>query len=315
MSYINNLVDRLWEYAGEKFQDPKDYLDPPFRKKMRPPVFRKERADWNIISDPQSSPGERKKLCRILEIRHRHRWFRSMRSSQALAQSVFGNLEFAGKTAILEGIQCDDGLPAFGPLPENLVLEHEVDFLKEPRKTSVDVFLSGSYRIAVECKMAEVGIGTCSRPRLKPEETASGKDFCDGSLTFQRARDKRCSLSSEGIRYWDYIPQLTKWTEDVDRRPCPLGSTYQLVRNIIAACGNPDGSVSPEGGHAVLIYDERNPHFSEGGKGMQAYRETVEALKHSHLLRKCSWQRLVNHLRSTKTLPWLTEELGTKYGF
>jgi len=86
------------------------------------------------------------------------------------------------------------------------------------------------------------------------------------------------------------------------------------VRNILAGCVRPNGSVLPEKGHAVFIYDERNPAFQKGGRGYIAFEDTRKALKEPHLLRKCSWQRIVNHLRGKNEFSWLVEQLEIKYG-
>jgi hypothetical protein len=56
---------------------------------------------------------------------------------------------------------------------------------------------------------------------------------------------------------------------------------------------------------AVPIYDERNPAFQDGGLGLIAYIETKEALQEPTMLRKCSWQRIVQHLRKIDVLPGL----------
>jgi hypothetical protein len=113
--------------------------------------------------------------------------------------------------------------------------------------------------------------------------------------------------------YWKYIPELFKWGDTDDLTPCPLNKNYQLVRNILAACVRSNGIASTNG-HVVLIYDERNPSFQEGGDGFKSFTETREALKNPSLLRKCSWQRITNHLRSNRILPWLTDQLKQKYG-
>ena len=78
--------------------------------------------------------------------KERHRYFGSLRSSQALAQSVFGNLIAAGKVALLEGLETDEGLPAFfdGVGEARLQLEYAVDHLGEPRSTSIDLWVEGS---------------------------------------------------------------------------------------------------------------------------------------------------------------------------
>ena len=88
----------------------------------------------------------------------------------------------------------------------------------------------------------------------------------------------------------------------------------QLVRNILAVGVKPDGSVSLHDGHAVLIYDDRNPAFQKGGLGLIGYLETKKALREPTMLRKCSWQRIAQYLREKEVLPWLTENLALKYG-
>jgi hypothetical protein len=72
--------------------------------------------------------------------------------------------------------------------------------------------------------------------------------------------------------------------------------------------------VSAANGHAILVYDERNPAFQKGGDGFVAFEETRGALKIPSVLRKCSWQRIMRHLRTNMILPWLTEQLELKYG-
>jgi hypothetical protein len=116
------------------------------------------------------------------------------------------------------------------------------------------------------------------------------------------------------VKYWKYVPDLFDWRNDEEITPCPLFRNYQLLRNLLAIGVQPDGSVSMENGHAVLIYDQRNPAFQEGGKGYQTYQETRSALKNPAMLRKASWQSITGFLKRNAILPWLTEELGKKYG-
>ncbi|HEX9617669.1 MAG TPA: hypothetical protein VGA03_09635 [Anaerolineales bacterium] len=83
-----------------------------------------------------------------------------------------------------------------------------------------------------------------------------------GTFTRQRGRVERCSLTEIGVLYWRYVPQLLEWSNEVDLNPCPLNQNYQLVRNILAVGVRPNGKVSPDNGHVVLIYDERNDEYS-----------------------------------------------------
>ncbi len=193
-------------------------------------------------------------------------------------------------------------------------MEHRIDYLGEPRPTSLDGFFAGEYQVAIECKFTEAQVGSCSRPRLSPSASNYENDFCDGSYTRQRGRQSRCSLTEIGIAYWEHIPALFKWESNTDFRPCPLNRNYQLVRNILAACVEPGKSASADRGHMVLIYDERNPACQVGGHVYAAIAETRRALREQNLLRKCSWQRITALLRDRDALPWLTEQLRAKYG-
>jgi len=83
---------------------------------------------------------------------------------------------------------------------------------------------------------------------------------------------------------------------------------------IIQPLLTPDGTVSVDDGHLVLIYDERNPAFHVGGSALAAYIETRRALREPTMLRKCSWQRIIQHIRHGGFLSWLTEQLALKYG-
>lgn len=72
-------------------------------------------------------------------------------------------------------------------------------------------------------------------------------------------------MSERGIGYWRYVPQLFDWPADVDHSPCPLDLTYQLARNVMAACVRADGAIETERAHALLVYDAQNPAFRPGG--------------------------------------------------
>ena len=240
-----------------------------------------------------------------------------MNSSQALAQSVFGNLRIYNHLYCLAGLTDDSGESLLGKARisnENFNIEYEVTHLREPRSTNLDVFFSGKYQVAIECKFTESEIGLCSRPLLRRSDPNYDSDYCDGTYIKQRERMTRCSLTDIGVSYWNYIPHLFEWQNDIDIAPCPIGKNYQLVRNILAACVRSDGNVSPETGHTLLIFDERNPAFQQGGNGFIAFEQTRNAAKVSGILRKCSWQRIINHLRHEAILPWLTEQLELKYG-
>jgi hypothetical protein len=315
--YRQYMIGRFWKYQRQRFPEKEKHFEQPFRSDTRPPVFLKGSADHNVLLEPGTSSEKRKEILQEIPVRSRHRWFGSMTSSQALAQSIFGNLKAYDQVQLLNGLLDDDGKPLFGkanPTAQNLRLEHNVTVLGEATPTSVDVFISGHYQVAIECKLSEQVYGSCSRPRLGKKASNYDRDHCDGSYTPQRNRLERCSLSERGVRYWELIPQLFRWRNDADQSPCPINKTYQLVRNVLAACVHQDGKLYPENGHAVLIYDERNPEFQEGGKAFKAFEETRAALRNKGLLRKCSWQRILDHLRIKGNVMWLTKEVTLKYG-
>jgi hypothetical protein len=314
--YRKDLIARFWEYQREYFADWQKYLERPFEPDGRPPVFLKHTAHHNILMEPSLSPARQKQLLDEVPANSRHRWFRSMKSSQALTQSVFANLKILGCLHYLEELTDESGEPLFGDeqvTPANLALEHEVSFLGEPRPTNLDVFISGNYQVAIECKFTEADVGPCSRPRLTERNSKYEDDYCDGTYTQQRGRKARCSLTRAGVLYWKYVPGLFIWRDDIDHKPCPLAKNYQLVRNLLAACVRPGGSSSHKRGHVLMIYDERNPAFQYGGNGFSAFEETRAGLKTPSLLRKCSWQRITKHLRTKADLSWLTEQLAVKY--
>ena len=315
--YKKDLIARFWEYQREYFADWQKYCERPFQPHGRPPVFLKHTAHHNILMEPGLSPIRQKQLLDEVPANARHRWFRSMKSSQALAQSVFANLKIINCLHYLAEVTDESGEPLFGDapvIPSNLTLEYAVSFLGEPRPTNLDVFISGDYQVAIECKFTETEVGKCSRPGLKKRDSNYETDYCDGNYSRQRGRKARCSLTEIGVLYWKYVPELFVWRDDTDHKPCPLDKNYQLVRNLLAACIRPDGSSSPKRGHVLIIYDERNPAFKEDGHGFTAYEETRAALKTPSLLRKCSWQRITGHLRTKADLSWLTELFAVKYG-
>jgi hypothetical protein len=313
VAYKAELNQRYWDYQKSQFPKWQQFFDRPQTQKMRPPVFRRDEAWRNVIARPNGSQQEINKLLAFVPEGDRHKWFGSMNSSQALAQSVLGNLAIYGLLSELSELHDDEGLALFGKaqlLPDNFAMEYKIDYLGEPRRTSLDGYLEGGYRVALECKFTEAEVGSCSRPRLKPIDS----NYCDGTYTMQKARNARCSLTEVGVLYWRYIPQLFLWNNNKDLMPCPMAANYQLVRNILAIGVTPNGDVSLTRGHVALIYDERNPAFQRDGTGFAAFMDIQRALREPTMLRKCSWQRITEHLRSKGVLTWLTEQLELKYG-
>jgi hypothetical protein len=315
--YLRTLIRQLWDYVDADRGAFLGLLETDERSDTRPPVFRSPFAERNILMPPFASSAHHQAVDATLPGKERHRFFASMRSSQALAQSVFGNLIAAGKAILLEDLETEEGLPAFfdGIREARLQLEHAVDHLGEPRPTSVDLWAEGSGRVAVECKLTETGFGTCSRPRLRPSDANYARDYCNGDYLQQQGRASRCSLTEIGVRYWSHIPELLSWDSATDRRPCPLAETYQLVRNILAACVTSDQRVDTANAHALVIYDARNPAFQAGGEANRQWLTVKDALRNPENLRSCSWQRLISHLSRDPEMHWMVEALNAKYGF
>ncbi len=307
--YMAKLVETMWRYREERFAGREELFDRDRRSGSRPPVFRRGYDEHNVIVQPGAPDEVNARVIAAVPAAGRHRWFRSMKSSQALVQSVFANLAVHDALDVLAGVTSDDGEPAFGEAPRAAALERRVDYLGEPTPTSVDVMVQGSGPVAVECKLTEWEVGSCSRPLADDEDPR----YCNGSYTHQNGRAARCQLTEIGVRYWEYVPRLFDWAADRDLRPCPLRFTFQLVRNVLAACVRADGTLDPAG-HALLVYDTRNPAFAEGGAGLRAWRETREHLEDPARLRRVSWQRLLRAVAERPGLGWLTGALAAKYG-
>jgi hypothetical protein len=94
-----------------------------------------------------------------------------------------------------------------------------------------------------------------------------------------------------------------------------MSKTYQLVRNVLAACVTADGQIETDDAHALIIYDARNPSFQEDGIARGQWKAAKAALRYPKLLRSCSWQSVVEHLDQSAAVPWLVDQLRSKYGF
>jgi hypothetical protein len=315
-NYRAQVLERLWRYSDQYLVPASDHLElVRDENPNRPPVLLPNRADQNVLRGPQV--GFHRQLLDLVPRSKRHRWFRSMTSSQALTQSVFGNLIVSGNLSILGEITCDDGEPFIES--QHLVgsaasLEFAVGYLGEQRSSSVDVRIQGDYGLSIECKFMEADVGTCSRPRLTERDANFEEDHCDGSYTVQRRRQGRCSLTSGGAKYWQFLPQLFDWPADEDRTPCPFSGVYQLARNVMASTVRDDGVLVPDQGHAVLVYDSRNPSCIAQGRIAQAYSRMRQELRRAAHIRKCSWQTLLACIKRTRGLEWLAAAVAEKYG-
>lgn len=129
--YLSRLIRGFWDYAEQEFGMDPAVFEAVERRDDRPPVFRREAAGHNILYPPDAPPEVRAATEATIPVKERHRYFGSMRSSQALAQSVFGGLAVLDRIEALDGFLTDEGLPAFqgaGAKP-GIKLEHAVDYL------------------------------------------------------------------------------------------------------------------------------------------------------------------------------------------
>ncbi|MGL3211649.1 PGN_0703 family putative restriction endonuclease [Bradyrhizobium sp. BR 1433] len=313
VDYIKTLRRGFHEYRRIHFGDKLELFED--HGEGGPVVWTVPSRDDNVVT-PTCAPSLRETVIEKIPRSKRHRHFGSMQSSQALVQSAFGVIDVFDRLGVLAHIRDEEGGDAFGPSPAtaSLTLEKQITTLGEgpKRATSIDVWLEGrTYRVAVECKLAEASFGTCSRPRLEDGDPK----YCNGNFEYQGERlAERCSLTEAGVRYWDFAVSAFGWSPVIDHSPCPMRSPYQLIRNVLAACVSPEGNFESDRGHALVIYDARNPStFRDGACGMQ-WAEARSALRLPHLLRRLSWQSFLRQLPDDDICNWLAQALRDKYG-
>ena len=303
-AYLHSLNHRLWDWAEQHLPD----VLVSARRTNGPPVLSREAAHLNIIVPDE--PAAAATIRALIPTGHRHTHFGSLRSSQALAQSVFGLIQVLGRQAKLAQVTAECGRPAFGHWEDGwkFELEHEVRTLGEPRPTSIDVLMRREgYQIAVECKFTEAEFGRCSRMQIKPKDEESMRKSCDGSYTVQQGRQERCALTEIGVRYWDYLPHLFGWARDVDHMPCTFGDVYQLARNAMAV------TQSCQTGHVLVVYDEDNPAFGPDGFARRQWDAAVTACRQPGLLRRVSWQALLTAVVQDPLLEPVMTNVRAKY--
>ena len=239
-------------------------------------------------------------LDKLLPRGRRHRWFRSMASSQALAVSVFGTMLKRGDLLLLADLSDRNGQPL---LPDLIlagepVFDYRVTTLNERTPTSVDLFLPGrNGHVAIECKLMEREVGHCSRV----------PNFCNGEYT-----PAGCWLTRRGVAYWQHIPKLFAWDAQRPQSPCPIRRPYQLVRTLLAAAIDEQGQVYGRP-TALLVYDANNPFFAEGREA-RLFHEVQAAITPPTVLKRVSWQTIARALEAQGRYGDLLGYLEDKYG-
>lgn len=294
--YLNSLRATFSDYLAGRF--PPQALD---QRRGGGLVFAKGYEHLNLF-DPE--------LSLLLPPERRHRWFRSLTSSQALALSVLGNVAKRAELEILSSLICDDSASlsdesgpfwfyAFEFTPWWLELGK--------RKTQIDLYLvSNTRRIAIECKLTEADIGTCDF--VQKGRGHSAFSSLPGYEVCSRVRQN-------GAKYWIYWSQLSdlSFPQACPDR-CPIYKTYQLARNVMAAAVNPADATVDGRGSALLLYDARNPAFKVEEGGPQIARDTRGLLKDPSLLRSANWQSLARLLDSAGGYEDLLAFMKDKYG-
>ena len=151
-AHTEAVIGTLWTYADRHHGGELDGG----KRQPRPPVFGSGFKSKNVLAPPSRTRAA--EICAAIPLSQRHRWFRSMRSSQALAQSVFAAIRAVDRLDLLDGMSAECGRPAFFDDQQGWMMsfEHEVSGLNEPRPTNVNVLLSRpGQRVAIECKFLE----------------------------------------------------------------------------------------------------------------------------------------------------------------
>ena len=105
--YERTLRDRLWAWADAHHPKHLDGGD----RESRPPVLSRQYRYLNLLLPPNRDKAEQVLLS--IPYAKRHRWFGSLKSSQAIAQSVFGAIQGFDTAHLLAGLKAECGRPAF----------------------------------------------------------------------------------------------------------------------------------------------------------------------------------------------------------
>lgn len=169
-------------------------------------------------------------------------------SSQALAIDVFGTIKTCKvRDLVLNALADHIGIPRSGRWTVHLEWIDPFNQLREKRRTQIDCVLKNDASVIfVECKFTEKEGGSCSRPR--PSREQNGAAQCNGNYERQTdpiryslfdyygiaPYDANCSLTREGILYWDWMGRVLRYNAADTYRPCPFaGSMYQWMRNLV----------------------------------------------------------------------------------
>lgn len=103
--YEKAVLQTLWAWANQHHQGELDGG----KRAGRPLVLERQFASANVLV-PTSKAN---KIRASIHPNQRHRRFRSLKSSQALAQSAFGAIRAFDRLDLLQGVNAECGRPAF----------------------------------------------------------------------------------------------------------------------------------------------------------------------------------------------------------
>ncbi len=112
--YKEALVQRFWTFQKARYGEENHLFEKTVvENPKRPPVFLREYGHENVLVNEDLGKEVIEQVRNLIPEREWHIKFTSMTSSQALAQSVFGNLKAQDKMGCLSGLLGDDGNPLF----------------------------------------------------------------------------------------------------------------------------------------------------------------------------------------------------------
>ena len=152
--YKREMLRRFKTYRGQHFFLRDELFDEHYYH-----IFKSKYSEYNLFNPD---------LGKLLPKDRRHRWFRNMGSSQALAVSVFGTMMCRNDLQLLTKVLDNNGHPLLPGFVLEGQPEHPFDYwvtaLNEPRPTQVDLFLHYQKgKVAIECKFWESESGPCSQ--------------------------------------------------------------------------------------------------------------------------------------------------------
>ena len=89
----------------------------------------------------------------------------------------------------------------------------------------------------------------------------------------------------------------------------PIYDNFTPAVATVTECG-----FDPNSGHVLVVYDARNPEFAAGGVAGRQYESAISACRVPGLIRRLSWQHLVDAFTCAPELAYLLAGLEGKYG-